>query len=371
MLAGIVIIFILAGFYVYQTEFASMGCKTGMTSTANGAVYICSNGKWQRYSGGGIGGATTTLPFQAQPGTPLIKCPSDRKISFSVLVEDSLDEEASPQTLLDETVYIISSAGQQLDKQNTSVTSATTMSIPCTKDTVKFVTKGDDMYTTDKITVRNSEYTGATVPTYETREGVPVGFVLEPALVRAKKFGSVYLQAWNDNPLQGSDLYNVTVLANGNSLSFIHFTISEITDDTAIQGPIVCLNYTESMVDKWYIYGDDSRDTAERNDKMIADDYADCEEAWVLKRDGKPLVIDADDRTADPVIVEYIAVLYGSSTDPAFNMTIKAYDSEAFLQASGLKIGFAYNGEWRPNDDDKVNLGIQVASEGSAILQIL
>lgn len=344
----------------------------GQKTTINNQNYVCGiNNVWQ------VDTTATTIPGQptttSLPGMPQLECASDMKVSYSIITEDSLDEEAAPQTLLENTVYIISSAGQQLEMKNTSTSGSTEFKIPCSKDSVQFITKGSDIYTTDEVVIGGKTYKGATAPTYRMSNGVPTGFVLESALVQTKLHGDISVTVWNDDPNKVAATTNITLAASGTTSDYIHFRIKTTEDDKAAQGIICAVNYTLTHIRAGgvEVEGYTGGASARQEDARTPIQYSDAEDAFILMYNNAPLTLDLDTRTADKSEIEYVVRLQASTTNPAFNMTICCADSGPYLEASGANVRFVGGGVWYPHDASGNNLFIPGASEGCDHFEVI
>ena len=313
-------------------------------------------------------GPTATIPYTPPAATALLVCPEEYA-SYNVMVEDMLDEEAKPQTLLAETVRIISSSGQQLDKVNTSTSGTTEMKVPCEMDKVAFLTTGDDIYESQDVMVDGVTYSGANVPTYYYKDGTPVAYNLKPALIRVRKWGNLSVDIWNEDPtLTYSN--NITIGASGDSQNYIRFKVKQLDDDEAGQGVIVLLEYTPGMTKKIEIEGATSGLSARKDSSQKINDYSWYETAWRLYSNNQPLTLDKDTRTAELSEAEFILKFAASSTNPVMNITVQPIDSMRFLAASGMQIGWAHGGELKGEDDDLVNLGMTSGYEMNDSIEV-
>lgn len=312
------------------------------------------------------GSSAPVTPTTPITGNPVLVCPEEYA-SFNVMVEDSLDEEAKPQTLLSQqTVRIVSSAGQELSKANSSSTGATEMKVPCKMDNVQFLTTGDTIYESDEVIVGGNLYKGATVPTYYLKDGrTPIAYNLEPALVKAKKMGNISVIMWNADPTVTTKTQNITLGANDDSKDYIRFKVSENDDDEAGQGIVLLVDYPLTNVKKLELEGVTSGLTLVKDASAAMNNFSNYEQAWRVYLNGKPLVLDRDTRTAEPSDAEGLLRVTTSSSDPTAGaqITIQPVDSMRYLQASGTQVGWASGGAYATQDSDSQDIGLTLGAQ--------
>lgn len=343
---------------------------TGLFCTAAdgsaGKTKVVCNPLTLKWDGACVAQGTPTTPTPTLPGgtNPTLICPEEYA-SFNVMTENSLDEEAKPQTLLAETVRIVSSSGQELVKANTTTTAATEMKVPCKMDNVQFLTTGDDIYESDEVIIGGVAYKGATAPTYFLKDGrTPIAYNLEPALVKVKKMGNVSITMWNADPTVTTKTQNISIGANTDSKDYIRFKISENDDDEAVQGIVLLVDYPIANVKKMEAEGVTGGLTLVKDASAAMNNFSDYEQSWRVYLNGKPLVLDRDTRTADPSDVEGMLRLTTSATDPSSGqITIQPVDSMRFLAASGTQVGWAHGGQMMTQDDDMLDLGLTVGNQ--------
>lgn len=345
--------------------------KFGGTTTATlplTAIPVCGNGICE--TGEAIlctqdcpsGVTLPTLPQMTLPTLPqqqTLTCPSDADTKYEVNVVDSLDEDA--YTRLAATVKKIDLAtGQLIDQESSSASASTLMKVPCKNAQYKLIATDDDDSGND---IYDSE---VTKDAFVIESGQMVGGRI-PVTIPAKIQGTLSIEVW-DNTGTRTDK-NLSIATGGDS-SDIRFEVKQTEDDKAAEGVMVLMNYSVTNTKKIEVEGLDAGLTASACDvPSIYAGEGGYEKAYCLFRNGQPLTLDGDSRSADPSSALYKMTYYTySTTDPgAQNITMRAIDSLKVFKPDGAS--YEENGALL-GEDINGNVGIAQTAEGTDCIYI-
>lgn len=364
------------------TATGQIGTKTQMCTLQAGGQY-----GWQDMTGcSGTGGgvAPTTTTIMGAVGPALVCRDSSGKVSYSVQVEDSLDDEAAPITRLSNiTIYLDTS-------ENTGTSSSTggvTMSTACIEKYVTFIAvdddnSGNDIYPVDTVVLTDPSgnsgvYGPNQVPTFYIQNGVKYGHVIAPVTMKAGLQGNISITVWDSSGTATDTNLSVTTDLGGSN-AFTKILFKEAANDKMADGIVLMVDWDYNTTGSGSSGLKDMSITCPtgysvvRDDSAVNSDNSSYDRAWRIYKNGVPLRLDQSDRTPDVNSIAECSIDIQPQSDctGGFHILYMAKDSLKQLDASTAKLTWRGNGAYYTENINYNDVGIANTQEGSQSYEI-